>query len=347
MPRKKSTKNNDYDMPGLFDDIDFGLDIDFASDEIAGKVIAEHQRYVAQNAASQSLEINTDKLKARSSLRFISFGSGSSGNCAYLGNDRTGILIDAGVDPSKIYSILKDNKIDIRNIAGILLTHDHSDHVKFAYTILRSHRHLLLYTTPRTMSGLLRRHNISRRIKDYHKAIYKEFPFQVADFTVTAFETSHDGTDNVGFYIESADGTHSFVVATDMGYVTERADYYIRKANYLMMESNYDLRMLMNGRYPEYLKARIVGHRGHMDNTESAAYVKSVYSPTLSHVFLCHLSEDNNAPEKALETMRAALESLNLKVGEPANPLIAESLDVALTALPRFDASPLYILRHK
>lgn len=345
MAKKKSNISLD-NSPGLFDNINFGLEIDFASDEIAGEIIRERS-YVAKNADSQSLELKTDNRSKDSSLRFISFGSGSSGNCAYLGNSETGILIDAGVEPDLLYKTLKNNNLDIKHIVGILLTHDHADHVKFAYTILRTQKSMQLYATPRTMSGLLRRHNISRRIKDYHKAIYKEFPFKIGNFNITPFETSHDGTDNVGFYIETTDGKHHFVVATDMGKVTERADFYMRQANYLMLESNYDLRMLMQGRYPEYLKARIVGERGHLDNAVAADYVKQIYSPSLSHVFLCHLSDDNNSPVIAIATMKTALEGMGLTVGEPANPLIADSLDVALTALPRFEASPLYILRRK
>ena len=346
MARKKTSDEN-HDSPRLFDEIDFGLDIDFLSDEIAGPIVEQHTSYVAKGAESQSFEINPEVLSKRSALKFRSFGSGSSGNCAYLGNGESGILIDAGVDPEKVYKGLKDNKIDLKKISGIVLTHDHADHVKYAYTILRTHRWMVLYATPRTMSGLLRRHSISRRIKDYHKAIYKEFPFKTGSFEITPFETSHDGTDNVGYFIESEDKNHRFVVATDMGKITDRADFYMRQANYLMIESNYDMKMLMQGAYPEYLKARIVGERGHMDNIVTADYVSRIYSPELSHVFLCHLSEDNNSPTIALSTVRSALETKGLRVGEPSSPLMADSLDVGLTALPRFESSPLYLLRRK
>ncbi|MDE6396503.1 MAG: hypothetical protein K2K84_04460, partial [Muribaculaceae bacterium] len=190
-------------------------------------------------------------------------------------------------------------------------------------------------------------HSTSRPIKAYHTAIYKEFPFKTADFNITPFETSHDGTDNVGYFIETEDRKHRFVVATDMGKITERADFYMRQATYLMLESNYDMKMLMQGSYPEYLKARIIGDRGHMDNTVATEYVCQIYNPELTHVFLCHLSEDNNTPAIALSTLRTALENKGLRVGEPSSPLMADSLDVGLTALPRFESSPLYILRRK
>lgn len=335
-------------MPGLFDN----LSIDMSRDDIAGEVIARHEQHVSNAAARQGFEIDPGSLTRPSALRFISFGSGSSGNCAYLGYEdkdgkTTGILIDAGVDPKIVYKTLKENNIDPRAIAGILLTHDHGDHVKFAYTILRANRHMVVYTTMRTMNGLLRRHNISNRIKDYQKLIYKEFPFEAAGFNITAFETSHDGTENVGFFIESPDETHRFVITTDTGKITERADFYLRKANYVMIESNYDLKMLMQGRYPEYLKARIVGEKGHLDNTVAAEYIKSIYTPALSHVFLCHLSEENNTPEIALSVMTTALKARGLRIGDPANPLTAADVDISLTSLPRTGASPQYILRRR
>lgn len=276
-------------------------------------------------------------------LRFISFGSGSSGNCSYLGNDRFGILIDAGIDPTKIYQELERNGIDIRTIGGIILTHDHGDHVRYAYTIVRRNRHIRIYCTPATLNGMLRRHNISRRIKDYHQPIFKEFPFHLSDFVITPFEVSHDGTDNVGFFISA--GKHRFVVATDMGTVTERADYYIRQANHLMIEANYDHTMLLNGRYPEYLKARIMAAKGHMDNEATAAYLKSIYTPSLLNIFLCHLSHDNNTPGTALAAVCNALRGIGIEPGDGSESITSRNAPVQVSALPRFDSTGVIVLR--
>lgn len=347
-PRRRRPNERLIDFPGLFDEIEMTVDI--SRDDIAGSLVRRHrreqERHVALDPANQSIELDPARSGRGDRLRFISFGSGSSGNSAYLGTAAGGVLIDAGVDPANVYDALAANKIDIRTIHGILVTHDHSDHVKYAYTILRANRHMSLYATPRTLTGLLRRHNISNRIKDYHTAIYKEFPFRVGPFTVTAFETSHDGSDNMGFAITT--GNENFVVTTDTGLITGRADHYMRQANYLMVESNYDLRMLMTGRYPEYLKARIVGQRGHMDNTETAAYLARLVPGVLSHIFLCHLSEDNNTPLIALDTTRRALTDAGVQVEDAnTNPVGAGHGAIALAALPRFEASPLYILRHK
>lgn len=284
-------------------------------------------------------------IKPVDKLRFISFGSGSSGNCSYIGTDHDGILIDAGVDPTRVAASLLRAGIDMSAVGGIILTHDHGDHVRYAYTILRRFRHMRLYCTPKTLNGLLRRHSISRRIKDYHQPVFKEFEFHLGSFTITPFEVSHDGSDNCGYMIQS--GRHNFVVATDMGVITERADHYMRQANHLMIEANYDLRMLMDGMYPEYLKARIVASQGHMDNVATAEYLARIASPSLQHVFLCHLSHDNNTPQKALEAVASALAGAGKKVGDFSGAVETRDADIQLMALPRFDSTGSIILRLK
>lgn len=275
-------------------------------------------------------------------LQFASFGSGSSGNCSYLGDDNGGVLIDAGVDPEHVFDSLRRNGVSPSMVKGIVLTHDHSDHVRYAYGIVRRYKHIRIYCTPRMMNGILRHHNISRRIKEYQEPVFKEIPFKVAQFKFTAFETSHDATDNMGFMVE-ADGKR-FVVATDMGVITERAEHYMSQAEYLMIESNYDLEMLNGGKYPEYLKNRVRGEKGHLDNTVAAQFVASHYSPQLKYVFLCHLSNDNNTPEIALQCMRQALEGAGATVGDASNSTEMRQRDVQLYALPRYDTSTWFVL---
>lgn len=277
-----------------------------------------------------------------SGLQFVSFGSGSSGNCAFLGTENGGVLIDAGVDPDHVCHDLAANGINISKVKGILLTHDHADHIRYAYKLVREHKHLRIYCTPRLMRGLLRHHNISSRIKDYQVSIFKEIPFFLAGMKFTAFETSHDAIDNMGFSIE-IDG-NTFVVATDMGVITERAAHYMSKANFLMIESNYDRQMLDSGRYPEYLKARVRGNLGHLDNSVAAQYVASNYHQGLKWVFLCHLSNDNNTPEIALGAMKKALEAKGVTVGDGSNSVDSRHKDIQVYALPRFDTSLWFVL---
>ncbi len=327
------------DLPGLFDDVD----PDFKAPDPLALALEEHRK---KQASGQDLGPDLDALRLRThrQLQFISFGSGSSGNCSYLGiANEGGILIDAGVDTVKVLAELKKNAISLDKIAGLLLTHDHSDHVRFAYPLLRKLPHPLVYCTPRTLNGILQRSNVSRRLKDYHKAIFHEFAFEIGPFMATPFEVSHDGSDNVGFCI-TADNCN-FVVATDMGIINERADHYIRLANFLMIESNYDAAMLAAGAYPEHLKARIRGDKGHLNNLVTATYLSEVWQPHLTDVFLCHLSADNNRPELALRVSKEALERRGLKVGAADGSLTSQRADVRLAALPRFESSPLFVFR--
>lgn len=285
----------------------------------------------------------TEEVISDGLLYYISFGSGSSGNSSYIGTSKGGVIIDAGIRADDIEAKIKANGIDIKKIYGVLLTHDHSDHVRYAYNLVRNNRHMKVYCTNRVLTGILRNHNVSRRIKDYHHAIFKEIPFKAGELEITAFEVPHDGSDNMGFSI-SYQG-RNFVLATDMGEVWPRARHYMSLADYLVIESNYDLRMLLNGRYPEFLKSRIQTAMGHMDNTATAGFLKEIYSPRLKHIFLCHLSKDNNTPEKALEKVRASLEEAGAKVGSGMETLEDRQADVQLVALPRFEATRLYVFR--
>lgn len=321
------------DLPSLFSGAD-------AEETEAVFNVMAPAGHSADSDDDEDLSLADEYSTPRHELRFMSFGSGSSGNCSYIGTIRDGILIDAGVDNNKVTTELARNGIDISTIHGIFLTHDHADHVKFAYSILRRNPHMRLFCTLKTLEGLLRRHNISRRIKDYHSPVYKEHEYTFGDMTLTPFETSHDGTDNCGYSV--AMGRKVFVIATDMGVVTPRANHYIRRATSLMIECNYDLGMLVTGRYPEHLKARIRSAIGHMDNSETASYLTEIFTPALRHIFLCHLSEDNNTPETALATVINALRTIDIRPA--ATSVSIPDGTVYISALPRFDSTTLYIL---
>ncbi len=325
------------EMPSLFEP---GKRLDEAAFEVSLTDEAQRDARDGATADISDLVLPADTGLRRRPLMFISFGSGSSGNCSYIGTTDCGILIDAGCDNNYVTEQLLRNGIDMSAVQGIILTHDHADHVRYSYALLRRNTHMRLYCTPRTLEGLLRRHNLSRRIKDYHSPVFKEHQYHFGELTVTPFETSHDGTDNAGFFIER--GEQTFVVATDMGVVTERADHYLRRACAMMIEANYDSHMLQTGRYPEYLKRRIRSERGHMDNAETAAYLARIYTPALRHVFLCHLSQDNNTPASALDAVRDALTAARVTVTDSTANIAPGALYLA--TLPRFAASQLYFL---
>lgn len=293
-------------------------------------------------------------------LCFMSFGSGSSGNCAYLGTPRGGILIDAGIAPppksgtrkkkkgdhevlnlADAFAELARNGVSPDMIKGILVTHAHQDHMRCAYHV--AHRcKCLVYCTWGTMEQMLTRHAVSRFIQDYHRAVFKEIPFRILDMEITPFETSHDVKGCVGFNIEYEG--ERFVVGSDMGAITERASYYMSRANYLMIESNYDLDMLNRGKYPDYLKERVKGAEGHLDNEVAARFIAEHYHEGLHYVFMCHLSNDNNTPEKASVTMRRALEERGLSVGDASNSASQRDCNVQIYVLPRYTSSSWFVL---
>ena len=198
-----------------------------------------------------------------------------------------------------------------------------------------------VFCTMGVMAQMLQRCRISGRIRDQHVPIFKEIPFRIMDMEITAFETLHD-VKSVGFSIEYEG--ERFVVATDMGIITERAAHYMSQANYLMIECNYDSEMLLTGRYPQMLKDRVMGEKGHLDNKVAAQFVAEHYHEGLHYVFLCHLSKDNNTEEIALTTMRDALEARGLSVGDGSNDVSQRDRNVQIYALPRYTWSSWFVL---
>lgn len=340
MARKTKQPSHDS-FPGLFDD--FEVELPKEKLPVFPDIASHAEKLKAQENETSPINQPIEQQQEIDKLLFFSLGSGSSGNCSYIGNYNTGFLIDAGVDMKKVLEGLKSNNISIDAVKGICLTHDHGDHIRYAYTILKKYRHIALYCTPRVLNGILRRHNVSRRIKDYHKPIYKEIAFNIDNFSITAFDVMHDGSDNMGFFIEC--GKHKFAIATDLGCISPRVDFYMRQADYIMIESNYDKEMLANGSYPEYLKARIVADNGHLDNCVAAQFIADCYTPKLKYVFLCHLSNDNNTPDIATREVSTALKAKGATIGDGTQSIETRNADIQLVALPRYDTSPLYIFR--
>ncbi len=263
-------------------------------------------------------------------LRFMSLASGSSGNCYYLGTEWYGILIDAGISTRRIKKELKEVGIGMEMIHAVFLTHDHADHVK-SVGILGEKLHIPIYATRRTHEGIDMGHHSSKRLQASRLYIEKETPLQFRDFRIEAFEVPHDGTDNVGYCIE-VDG-RTFTFATDLGEITPTVATYLRRANYLILEANYDEEMLRTGSYPAYLKARIAGTNGHLSNRAAAEFIADNMSGKLRYIWLCHLSKDNNLPELAHHTVA-------LKLAEKG---IAVDTEVHLCALQRSLPTGLYL----
>ena len=262
-------------------------------------------------------------------LTFISLASGSSGNCYYLGTDGYGILIDAGIGIRTIKKILKDYNIAFENIIGVFITHDHADHIKSA-GFLGEKYNIPVYSTEEIHAGMNRSYGMTQKIYQSKRIVCKEQSTELRDFKITPFEVPHDGTDNVGYFIEF--GNIRFAFATDLGHITPTVKKYMSQANYLIIEANYDIEMLNYGSYPYHLKQRILSPVGHLSNKESADFIADIYHPDMRYVFLCHLSRDNNHPELAFKTVEYRLLQDDIHVGK----------DIEIVALKRNHPSDIY-----
>lgn len=181
-------------------------------------------------------------------VNFISLASGSSGNCYYIGTETYGILIDAGIAVRTIKKSLKEVGIGMEMIRAVFITHDHADHIK-AVGGLGEKLHIPVYTTARIHEGINKSYCMTEKLYTSVRYLEKRQPMQLEDFRIESFEVPHDGTDNVGYCIEIDGKVFSFL--TDLGEITPTAAQFIRKANYLILEANYDDEMLRMGTISE------------------------------------------------------------------------------------------------
>jgi len=247
-------------------------------------------------------------------LKFVSFGSGSSGNCYYLGTATDGLLVDIGVGIRTLKKHSKEYGVSLSSVRRILITHDHADHIKsvgafsFDYDVP-------VYATEKVHGGIVHNYCVQRKIAAQHKRLLEPgLTMQLGDFKVTPFTVPHDATENVGFRIE-AEGI-TFVIITDAGCVTEAMGRQIADADYLVIEANHDVEMLQGGPYPQYLKERIHSAIGHLSNADCGKALAENMTERLKHVWLCHLSEENNHPELARKTVDTILRSYGIIPGK-------------------------------
>lgn len=245
--------------------------------------------------------------------KLLSLSSGSSGNCYYLGTSEYGILIDAGIGVRTIKKYLREYGIAIETIMGVLVTHDHSDHIK-SVGALGSKMNIPVYTTETIHNGIDRSRHCVERLGVSRRIISKGSPFSIMDFRITAFDVPHDSIENVGYQIKIGDQT--IVLVTDIGRITDEITQYASTANHLIFEANYDDYMLKTGAYPEILKRRIVSGNGHLSNTLAGEFLAGIFNAKLAEIWLCHLSNDNNRPEIAYQTVEAKLAEKGVMVGK-------------------------------
>jgi phosphoribosyl 1,2-cyclic phosphodiesterase len=236
-------------------------------------------------------------------LDFCSLSSGSSGNCYYLGNEFHGILIDAGISGGAIRKFLKSLNISISTVMGVLVTHNHMDHIK-GLEILTRKNSIPVFTTENIWESILSQPNARNITRDYFRKIQLQQKFHLAGFDIVAFPVSHDAPETVGFHI--CVGEKKATIVTDLGHICKIATPYIKAANLLVIESNYDEQMLVNGSYPSFLKARIQSDAGHLGNHQTSGFLAEAVDNNLTHICLAHLSKNNNTAEKALQTLQHA-----------------------------------------
>lgn len=229
---------------------------------------------------------------------FVSLSSGSSGNCYYLGNGIQGILVDAGISAKSIRNYFKDLKIPIHSIMGILVTHNHIDHIR-GLEVLSRRNNIPVFTTQKIWQSIL---TPDLKIpSDLIIEIQTKMRFHLAGFEIEAFPVCHDAPETIGFQI-SSEGK-KFTIVTDLGHICQTSASYISSANLLVIESNYDKEMLLNGKYPQFLKARIHSDYGHLGNDQASSFLAEIISEKLKIICLAHLSQNNNTPELALKTL--------------------------------------------
>jgi len=238
-------------------------------------------------------------------MKFCVLGSGSKGNATYLESGGTSILIDAGMSGKELDKRLSAIGVELSAIDAILVTHEHNDHIQ-GVGILSRRAGIPVYANSATFSAAAK---IVNRLFSYNE-FETGGTFYFRNLEIHPFSISHDTEDPVGFRI--SDGEVSFGYCTDTGKVSRLMLHRLASCQALVLESNHDIEMLQNGTYPPYLKQRIRSSHGHLDNTQTAVFLKELVHEKLQHVVLAHLSEENNHPEIAFH---AAAEALNSNFG--------------------------------
>ena len=239
---------------------------------------------------------------ARGGMTAISLQSGSTGNCTYVEGGGTAVLLDAGISGLQAQKRLERFGVDIRRVAAVFISHDHRDHISSAGVYQRKFG-LPVWATPPSMEAARRYFRMGTMPDVRHFRAGQTL--EVGALRVETIPTPHDGADGVAFVV--ARGRKRLGVLTDLGHVFDGLEAVVRSLDAVFLESNYDPEMLRTGPYPEFLKARIAGPRGHISNVEAAQLLKRAWTGRLRWACLAHLSEANNEPEIALRTHRDIL----------------------------------------
>ncbi len=227
------------------------------------------------------------------SLHIASLNSGSNGNCYFIQNGENAVLIDAGLSCRETEKRMKRLGLKIEHVKALFITHEHSDHIRGVEGLSKKHN-LPVYITESTLKQS--RLGINKTLV---RVFAPYVSIAIGNLSVTAFPKQHDAVDPHSFLIEGNGITIG--VLTDIGHVCEHVIDNFIKCDAAFLETNYDEEMLENGRYPVYLKTRIKSEKGHLSNNQALELFRKNRPRALSHLFLAHLSRDNNSAELALD----------------------------------------------
>ena len=243
-------------------------------------------------------------------MQYISLASGSSGNCHYVFEKDTGILVDAGIALKNIKESLQSHDVDMQSIKAVLLTHEHTDHAKSAGAVSRK-LDVPIFATQGTFDamesklGKVKEHNI--------KVIGSQDEFDIGDLHIKSHKISHDAKEPVAFRVFDADSSISFL--TDLGIVKKDIMDFINKSNAVVLEANHDVNMLEAGPYPYELKRRIKSQYGHISNDIAGKVSCELVKNGTTRIMLAHLSMQNNMPVLAFQSVASILRKSNIQVG--------------------------------
>ncbi|HCT64142.1 MAG TPA: MBL fold metallo-hydrolase [Lachnospiraceae bacterium] len=243
-------------------------------------------------------------------MRFCPVVSGSSGNSVYIGTDYTHLLIDAGVSGKIIQAGLSVLNVEGAMLDGIFVTHEHSDHIK-GVGVLSRRFDLPIYATEGTWNAM--ENSLGQIARKNKKIIYSGEKLEINDLVISPFDIPHDAAEPVGYSVMAGD--IKMTVATDLGHITDSVKNGIADSDILLLEANHDINMLKSGTYPYSLKQRILGEFGHLANENAGRLLSQMTTKRLKHVFLGHLSAENNTPSLAYKAVENILNENGIKVG--------------------------------